>query len=59
MSDCSFEIVVAIFCKLLLSDDVPNARIGDKGTNNMSIMDSIAENTGSISIFPLRTTLSK
>ena len=41
---------VVVFCKLLFSDDVLDARIGDKGTNNISIMDSIAENTRSISI---------
>jgi hypothetical protein len=47
---CSLEIVVAIFCKLLLSDDVLNARIGDNDTSDIIMMDSAAENTGSISI---------
>ncbi len=56
---CSFGIVVAIFCKMLMSDDVLNASIGDKGTSNISIMDSVAENTGSISIFHLRAALTK
>jgi hypothetical protein len=47
---CSLEIVVAIFCKLLLSDDVLNASIGDNDTSDIIMMDRAAENTGSISI---------
>ena len=43
-------IVVATFCKLLLSDDVLNASIVDNGISNIKRMNSAAENTGSISI---------
>ena len=42
-------IVVATFCKLLLSDDVLNASIVDNGISNIKRMNS-ATNTGSISI---------
>ena len=54
------DSVVAIFCKmLLLYDDALNARIGDNGTGNIKRINSVAENTESIPIFPLHTFLIK